>query len=134
MERHAKIITLLDGTVCFNVPTQEGLDRVDLKNIIYLKGESSQTGFYLLNKKIIVASKSLMFWGWPALKHGFVRIHQSYVINLLHYVHYQKGAGGYVVMNDGSHLTVSESFKESFLHFMNDEIDERDDDAERAVG
>jgi two-component system, LytTR family, response regulator len=124
MERHVKILTLLDGTLCFNVPTQDGYDKVNLKDIIYLKGESSQASLYLINKKIIVATGSLMYWASPLLKHAFVRVHHSYVINLLYYTHYQKGDGGYVVMNDGSQVSVSAKYKPSFIHVLNDETDD----------
>jgi two-component system LytT family response regulator len=50
---------------------------------------------------------------------GFVRIHASHLINIRELKSYYKGAGGYVVMSDGSRIDVSKSKKDEFLIRLN---------------
>ncbi|MBK9736978.1 MAG: LytTR family transcriptional regulator [Saprospiraceae bacterium] len=47
--------------------------------------------------------------------YGFVRIHQSYLINLKHLKEYIKGEGGQVVMNDETVIDVSRRKKEELI-------------------
>jgi two-component system LytT family response regulator len=124
MEHFAKIVTLPDGSLCINVPVQSGVDKILLTDIVYLKGESSQAGFHLASGKTVIVSLSLMHWATPLLAHGFLRIHDSYVISLLHYKHYQKGDPGYVVMTDGTHINVTATYRKDFMKALFDEADD----------
>ncbi|HEY0750572.1 MAG TPA: LytTR family DNA-binding domain-containing protein, partial [Chitinophagaceae bacterium] len=49
---------------------------------------------------------------------GFVRIHKSLLVNLLHVTEYIKGEGGIVVMSTGEKLEVSRRKKENFIAKM----------------
>jgi two-component system LytT family response regulator len=46
-------------------------------------------------------------------EHGFVRIHQSHLINLAHLKSYIKKDGGYIIMDDNSNLPISQRKKDS---------------------
>jgi DNA-binding LytR/AlgR family response regulator len=126
MKHHAKIHTLLNGTLCFFVPTQDGEDKYLLGNIICLKGESNQTRLFVIdeNKKVSekVIDGSLNYWGVPMMKHGFAQPHHSWIINLIYFIHYQKGRLGWVQLTykDGT-VPVSEGYRKSFLCTLNDE-------------
>jgi DNA-binding LytR/AlgR family response regulator len=122
MERHAKILTLSDGTLCFNVATQDGIDKINLSEIVSMEGASSQTKLHLKGGKEKIIDNSLMYWGEPLLKHGFARPHMSWIINLVYFVHYQKGKGGHVEMTEGPTITVSEGFRESFVQTLLEEV------------
>jgi two-component system LytT family response regulator len=45
----------------------------------------------------------------------FVRVHNSYIININEVKKYIRGEGGYVIMSDESAVNVSRSRKESLL-------------------
>jgi two-component system LytT family response regulator len=45
----------------------------------------------------------------------FCRIHNSFIINLQKIQKYQKGRGGYVVMEDGSEIEVATRRRQEFL-------------------
>ena len=45
----------------------------------------------------------------------FYRIHQSHLVNMNHISKVVKGEGGYVVMKDGTTITISRNKKEAFL-------------------
>jgi len=46
---------------------------------------------------------------------SFLRIHNSYCVNLNHVYEYQRTQGGVVIMSNGKHATLSRSYKERFL-------------------
>jgi two-component system LytT family response regulator len=48
-------------------------------------------------------------------EYQFLRVHHSYLVNLNEISRYIKGEGGYLIMNDGSHIDVSRSKKELLL-------------------
>jgi two-component system LytT family response regulator len=49
---------------------------------------------------------------------GFVRIHKSYLVNLLHIKEYVRGEGGSVILTNGVELEVARRKKEEFLDNM----------------
>jgi len=48
-------------------------------------------------------------------EHHFLRVHNSYLVNLNEIDKYVKGEGGYLVMTDGTNIDVSRSKKEVLL-------------------
>lgn len=46
---------------------------------------------------------------------GFIRVHQSHLVNKSEVHSYEKGEGGYLLMNDGSQVSISRMRKESVL-------------------
>ena len=48
----------------------------------------------------------------------FVRVHHSYLVNLNEVTKYIRGEGGYLVMSDGSSISVARSRKETLLKFF----------------
>lgn len=48
----------------------------------------------------------------------FYRIHNSFLINLNHIKKYVRGDGGYVVMNDGSTVSISRTKKNEFVELF----------------
>ena len=50
--------------------------------------------------------------------HGFLRVHQSHLVNLNHIKQYVKSDGGYLVMTDNSNITVSRAKKEELYRLF----------------
>ena len=48
-------------------------------------------------------------------KFGFCRIHKSFLVNLQYIKQYHKGDGGFVLLEDDSHLDVSKTYKDDLM-------------------
>jgi len=112
----------------YSIPVYDGLFYVDLKSVLYLEADHEKTIFNLINGQIITSTKNIGFFKESLTDKPFVRIHDKYVINLLHVTKYfrgynkktdQKGkTSGYIVLNTGKGLPVSAGKKESVLRFF----------------
>lgn len=89
------------------VPTAEGLEFISINDIIYAEADGNYSRIMMGNKEKILISRTLKDLEMLLSNHPFVRIHQSYLVNLTHIKKYIKGEGGYVVMNNGANLQVS---------------------------
>ena len=92
-----------------------GFQVLNLQEILYLEGEVNYTKFYLRGGKTILISKTLKEYENLLKEQGFLRVHQSYLINLHHVTQYIKGEGGQVVMSNQQELPVSRRKKSAFL-------------------
>ena len=97
------------------LPTSDGLDFIELKNIIRCAADGNYTLFYLTNGKKIIVGKTLKEYDELLSDHNFFRTHKSHLINLEFMTKYVKGIGGYVIMSDGSEVEVAKRRKESFM-------------------
>jgi len=101
------------------VPTIEGFELVPAEQVIYCEANNNYTHFILKNKVKLIACRvlkeiELQVQDFPF----FIRVHNSYVVNLNEVVKYIRGEGGQLIMSDGSSVTVSRSRKEILLrHF-----------------
>ncbi|WP_448520729.1 LytR/AlgR family response regulator transcription factor [Schleiferia thermophila] len=98
------------------LPVSEGLIFIGQQDIIRCEGDAGYTHIYINNAKPILLSKTLkdveeqLFRGC-----GFIRVHQSHLINPLYLKKYIKSEGGYLIMTDGTHIPLSRRKKEDFL-------------------
>jgi two-component system LytT family response regulator len=108
-----KASSQLDMRLC--LPTLKGFTVLKLEDIVYCEAERSYTIFRLVNNKTILISKPL--FDYERLLEGtiFLRIHKSFLINLMHVKEYIRGEGGTVVMSTGMEIEVSRRKKEQFL-------------------
>jgi two-component system LytT family response regulator len=94
------------------LPTLEGLQMINIDNIIYCESESNYTRLFLKNKQKIVISKTLKDIEELLHHYSFIRVHHSYLVNINEIDKYIKGDGGYLIMNDGSEIFVSRNKRE----------------------
>ncbi len=97
------------------LPTSEGLEFVEIKDIIRCEAEDSYTWFYLNNKNKLLVSGNLHSFEQELEPHGFHRIHNSHLVNIAFIKKYIKGRGGYVIMSDGKSIDVSVRKKAEFF-------------------
>ncbi len=100
------------------LPTSDGLNIVDIETIIRCEADSNYTIFYLQNAQKEIVSKSLNNFDKLLSDLHFIRVHNKHLINLKHINKYVKGKSGYVIMNDGEHVYVSESRKKAFIEAL----------------
>ena len=97
------------------LPTMEGLQLVPVSSIISCASDGNYTIFYLKDKQKIVASRPMKEVDEMLAGHSFLRVHNSYIVNMNEINKYIKGEGGYLVMSDGSTVDVSRSRKELLM-------------------
>lgn len=100
------------------LPNTEGLEFVQVKDIIYVESESNYCRVHLAGGDKIFLAKTLKYVQNLLEGHPFLRIHQSYLVNLAHVKKYIKGKGGYVVMSDGQSLPVSRNNKSDLMKIV----------------
>ena len=97
------------------LPTQKGFTIVKLEEIAYCEAQRSYTIFRLVNGKSIMISKPLFDYERLLSDTIFLRVHKSFLINLMHIKEYTRGEGGTVIMTNGMEIEVSRRKKEQFL-------------------
>ena len=93
--------------------TQEYLQLLQLKEVVYCKSDGSYTTFVLNDKREIMVSKPLKYYDELLPEKWFIRPHQSYLLNLLYVDRYVKT--GYIYLKDNSQIPVSVRKKEYVL-------------------
>ena len=94
------------------VPVYDGYEFLEVEEIVFCKSDNNYTTIHLKDGKHLLISKTLKEVEKTLEKHLFLRIHQSYLINPKYLRKYQRKDGGYVVMDDGTSIPVSNQKKE----------------------
>ncbi len=97
------------------VSTNEGLVFINVSDILRCEANGAYTYLHLKNKTRIVVSKNLKEYEQLLAEHNFLRVHNSFIINLKEIKKYVRGDGGYVIMSDDTTVDVSKRKKELFL-------------------
>lgn len=110
---HAQVELLLDSVKRTTplekiaIHTSDKIHVIELQHIVRLESSGNYTEFYLKDKTKILVSKTLKVYDQMLKEAGFVRIHQSHLINAAHVKEYVKQDGGYILMKDGSAPPIS---------------------------
>ncbi len=99
------------------LPSMNGLQFLDICEIVYLEANSNYTLLYLTSKISMLVSKSLKEFE-ELLPPVFIRIHHSCIINKNLVSKYIRGEGGQVQMKNGTLLAVARRKKDEFLREM----------------
>lgn len=94
------------------LPTLEGFEVVRMEEIVRLKGNGNFTDLFLTNGSKKMVCRFLKHFA-DILPPPFMRVHKSHIINTDYVKAYNKG--GYILMNDGSEIELSTTYKEVFL-------------------
>ena len=91
----------------------EGLDYhiVNVSDILRVEGSGSYSTFHLLEGKEIVVSKRLKVYADRLELQGFIRTHQSHLVNEKYIEKYSRADGGYVELGNGITVPVSPKMK-----------------------
>ena len=97
------------------IPTSDGLQFIDLENIVYLEASNNYTNVYLANQQKYLVTRTLKDFEQILPPETFLRIHHSTIINRDFIEKYIRGEGGQVMMRNGIVLDVSKRKKVEFL-------------------
>ncbi len=97
------------------LPTMEGFDVIQLKDIIHCKANDNLTDFYLNNGRKKTVCKTLKFFEEALTDFDFLRVHKSHLININFVESYQKGKVGDIKLTNGSTVPLSAKKKELFI-------------------
>jgi two-component system LytT family response regulator len=95
--------------------TSDSIHVVQLNEIIRLQADGAYTTFYVLNRKPIVVSKNLKEYDNLLENSGFIRTHQSHLVNSRYIVCFHKTDGGSLGLTDKTQVPVATRFKDRVL-------------------
>jgi two-component system LytT family response regulator len=97
------------------VPIATGFSFVSLGDIIRLEAKGNYTAIHLVNKGQILTTRGIKEYDDLLPEALFYRVHNSHIINLNKIAKYQKGRGGYVIMDDNSSIEVAIRRRDEFM-------------------
>lgn len=97
------------------LPSQQGLDFIEVENIIYCQSDRNYTYVFIKDEKRKMISKTLKEIQAMLPEDQFFRVHHSFVINLHHIKKYVKTDGGYLIMSNGDVVKISRNKKDLLL-------------------
>ncbi len=114
-----KIGGINSGFTKIAVPTAEGFELISATDVVYFEAESNYTHIFLKNKNKIIACRTLKKIEEQIQDYNFfVRVHNSYMVNLNEVIRYVRGEGGYLVMSNNTCINVSRNRKDALLQFF----------------
>ncbi len=96
----------------------DGMQVIEIKDIIHCSSEDNYTRFHIKNKKPILISKTLKEYEELLSPHGFERIHQSHLINMAFVKSFVKKDGFFAQLIDDSLVPISQRKKDKFLSLL----------------
>jgi two-component system LytT family response regulator len=97
------------------LPIGNSIQFFDTNEILRVESESNYSHIYLENKKKITLSKTLKEVEATFNGNPFFRVHQSHLINMNYIDKVMRGENPYIVMKDGTSITISRNKKEAFF-------------------
>lgn len=87
--------------------TLEKMYIVDVSSILRCEADGNYTMFYIDGRTPILVTRTLKEYDQLLSPGGFIRVHQSHLVNTRAIREYVKVDGGYLVMNNGNKVPVS---------------------------
>jgi two-component system LytT family response regulator len=100
------------------LPVGNMLEFFDVDAIVRVESDSNYSHVHLINQKKITLSKTLKDVEENIKGDPFFRVHQSHLINTNHVEKAVKGENAYVLMKDGTTITISRNRKDEFFNMF----------------
>lgn len=91
---------------------------VSISNIIRCQADNNYTEIYLTDRRPIIISKTLKEYDDMLYAYGFIRTHQSHLINSEHILSINKGQSAYILMKDNSIVPIARQKKEYVFRIL----------------
>jgi two-component system LytT family response regulator len=93
----------------------DSIEFVPIQSIVRCESDSNYTTFFLKNGEQLIVSRTLKEFDELLTPHGFLRVHQSHLVNTNEVKSYVKSDGGYIRMKDGATVSISRQRREMTL-------------------
>lgn len=100
------------------IPVQDGYQLMEADEIVHCSSDSNYTHVYLTNQRKITLAKTLKDVEETLQGLPFYRIHHSHLVNLNHVQRLSKQDGGYVVLTNGTQISISRSKRDGLLDLI----------------
>lgn len=98
------------------IPTLNGLEFINIDQISRCSSDGNYTHIHIQGEGAMLVSKNLkQIEEQLKAQKQFVRVHNSHIVNLFFVKKYNKGKGGYLIMEDGSSIPISRARKDDVL-------------------
>ncbi|MCX6233138.1 MAG: LytTR family DNA-binding domain-containing protein [Bacteroidetes bacterium] len=98
--------------------TSDNIYLIRVQDISYIESDGSYAFVYLHNGNRILVSRNLKEFEELLIDHGFYRVHKSFLINLTHIARFEKGEGGYLILDNESKVPVASRKREELLEMF----------------
>lgn len=98
--------------------TSDGVEFIPSKDILFCEASGAYTQFHLVDGRKLLVSKNLKEYENILPSSSFMRVHNSFLINLDEVKKYVRSEGGYILMNNDKIVSISGSKREEFLKRM----------------
>lgn len=95
------------------LPVADGIEFIDVDEIMYCKSQSNYTTFHLSNGKKLLLSKTISGVEKMLSSYFFIRTHRSFLINPNYMKKYFHSEGGFILMQDDESIPVSNQHKKT---------------------
>jgi two-component system, LytTR family, response regulator len=96
----------------------DGVELVALENILYFESDGNYTTVYTTDGKSMLVTKQLGKFEEIVDPSVFVRIHNSFLVNLNRVKKFIRSDGGYVILENGKSISVSRNRKDAFMEIL----------------
>jgi two-component system LytT family response regulator len=100
------------------LPTQNGNSFIDINTIVRIQSSNKYSIVFTTDRKQHIVAKPLARFEEALETKGFLRTHDSHIVNVEHITAYIKGKGGELVMADNSHVPVSARRKDGLSSIL----------------
>ncbi len=114
----SNIENISKGPKKITLKTSDNIYIVNIHDIIFCESDHSYTKFHLNNSSHIMVSRGLGDYDELLSPYNFMRIHQSYLVNLNFVSRYEKGDGGKIILSNNTNLPVATRKKERLMQIL----------------
>ena len=100
------------------IPLSDKIEFVEVSSIIRCQADGNYTVFHLRSGEKLITSRTLKEYDELLTPFNFLRVHQSHLINLKETKSFIKTDGGYILMKDGTNITISRQRRELVLQIL----------------
>jgi len=101
------------------IKTAESIYVVNVNEILRCEADRNYTNIFFLDGSKTMVSTVLKEYDEILTDHGFIRVHQSHLININHMKSYEKRDGGYIEMIDGNTVPVASRKRDYLMRMLN---------------
>lgn len=98
---------------------QDKINVVKISDIVRLESNGSYTLFYMRDGDQILVTRTLKEFDAMLTSVGFIRVHQSHLVNLDFIREFIKSDGGYLVLNDRKEIPVASRKRSHVMKVLN---------------